>query len=278
MRHLRRRRIAGSPARHADREQPARLPGAGGLHARHEGRDRDVQPPQRAASWYHRVALAARRTGFDAPLTGASQTLQFLADFDGPDFHCDLWDGRPANRQTPAADRFERWAVGGAATEFFWNADYTKLIWGETPRQGRLHRELRGTSPPGEAIPSETPPWLYGEPVDMERVGTQAQPIRDPGPTDNTAAEMSPPENPAPAFPHREESGYHRNDSFRHRQLLPAVAQRPRRTRSCVRRQDCQGSARAPGGLGGRNADACQALFRCRRGCVVSTHSGQLSQ
>ena len=37
-------------------------------------------------SWYDLVAAAAQRTAFDAPDTGSTQTLQFLADFDGPDF------------------------------------------------------------------------------------------------------------------------------------------------------------------------------------------------
>jgi WD40-like Beta Propeller Repeat len=159
-------------------------------------------------SWYHRVVLAARRTGFDAPLTGASQTLQFLADFDGPDFHADLW---MVNLQTGRLRRLtdlNRRVVGAAAVpEFFWNAGYTKLIWGDTPRRGDYTASFAGV-PAGEAVPSETPPWLYGEPVDMERVGAQAQATRDPGPTDNTAAEVARPESPAPAFPHREEAGY----------------------------------------------------------------------
>lgn len=152
-------------------------------------------------SWYHRVARAAQRTGFDAPLTGASQTLQFLADFDGPDFHSDLWE---VDLQTGKLRRLTK--LGGVVPEFFWNANYTKLLWGETPQKGDYTASFEDV-PGQEAIPSETPPWLYGEPVDMERVGTQAQPIRDPGPTNNTPEEISPPENPAPAFPHREESG-----------------------------------------------------------------------
>ena len=35
----------------------------------------------------------------------------------------------------------------------------------------------------------------------MSRVGTQAQPIRDPGPTDNVAVAVEPPTDPAPPFP-----------------------------------------------------------------------------
>ena len=49
-------------------------------------------------------------------------------------------------------------------------------------------------------------PGLAGEPVDMSRVGAQAQPIRDPGPTDNVPVAVAPPSNPAPALPHAAES------------------------------------------------------------------------
>jgi WD40-like Beta Propeller Repeat len=156
---------------------------------------------EEAGSWYHRVARAAQRSGFDAPVTGASQTLQFLADFYGSDFHSDLW---MVDLQTGKLRRLTD--LDGVVPEFYWNADYTKLLWGETPHQGDYTASFEDV-PGQDAIPWETPPWLYGEPVDMERVGTQAQPIRDPGPTNNTALEIAPPENPAPAFPHREQSG-----------------------------------------------------------------------
>jgi hypothetical protein len=156
---------------------------------------------EETGSWYHRVARAAQRSGFDAPLTGASQTLQFVADFYGPDFHSDLWE---VDLETHKLRRLTD--LDEVVPEFFWNANYTKLLWGETPHLGDYTASFEDV-PGREAIPSETPPWLYGEPVDMERVGTQAQAIRDPGPTNNTPEEISPPENPAPAFPHREESG-----------------------------------------------------------------------
>jgi hypothetical protein len=161
--------------------------------------NRDTGP-----SWYRRVAKAAQRSGFDAPLTGASQTLQFLADFNGPEFHSDLWEVNVQRRQ------FRRLTeLNGVIPEFYWNSNYTKLLWTnpEMPNQGTYTGNFENVPSGPEAIPSKTPPWLYGEPVDMERVGTQAQPIRDPGPTNNTAIEISPPENPAPAFPHREENG-----------------------------------------------------------------------
>ena len=51
-------------------------------------------------------------------------------------------------------------------------------------------------------VPKRTPGPLYGDPVDMARVGAQAQPIRDPGPTDNLPSRGAARTNPAPAFPH----------------------------------------------------------------------------
>lgn len=47
---------------------------------------------------------------------------------------------------------------------------------------------------------------VVGEPVDMSRVGAQAQPIRDPGPTDNVPIAVPPPSNPEPALPHAAEN------------------------------------------------------------------------
>lgn len=56
-------------------------------------------------------------------------------------------------------------------------------------------------------MPKKTRTALDGEPVDMSRVGTQAQPVRDPGPTDNVAVAVDPPTNPAPPFPFATERG-----------------------------------------------------------------------
>jgi hypothetical protein len=41
----------------------------------------------------------------------------------------------------------------------------------------------------------------------MARVGAQAQPVRDPGPTDNTSVAVRPPSTPAPSTPHATMSG-----------------------------------------------------------------------
>jgi hypothetical protein len=152
-------------------------------------------------SWYDLVAAAAQHTGFDAPDTGSSQTLQFLADFDGTDFHADLWE---VDLKTGALRRLTY--LNSVIPEFYWNRNYTKILWSEAPFVTSYTASFEHVPHGGGSVPAETPPWLYGEPVDMERVGEQAQPIRDPGPTNNTPKAVQPPENPAPAFPHAEKN------------------------------------------------------------------------
>jgi hypothetical protein len=153
-------------------------------------------------SWYDLIASAAQHSAFDAPETGTSQTLQFLADFDGSDFHSDLWE---VDLKTGAFRRLTN--LNGVIPEFYWNRSYTKILWslggsGSHSYIGSFEHVPHGR----KIVPSQTPPWLYGEPVDMERVGTQAQPIRDPGPTSNASEKVDAPESPAPAFPHAETS------------------------------------------------------------------------
>ncbi len=149
-------------------------------------------------SWYGLVAAAAQRTGYDAPDTGPTQTLQFLADFDGPDFRADLF---AVDLRTGAIRRLTY--LDYVIPEFFWNRSYTQLLWG---MNGGDHRtftaRFAGITSPQRRIPARTPSWLYGSTIDMARVGGQAQPIRDPGPTDNAAVPVAPPVGPAPAFPH----------------------------------------------------------------------------
>ena len=76
-------------------------------------------------SWYTAVASAAQRTRFDAPDTGSTQTLQFLADFNGPDFRADLF---AVDVRTRAIRRLTY--INRVIPEFYWNDDYTKIIWG----------------------------------------------------------------------------------------------------------------------------------------------------
>ena len=150
-------------------------------------------------SWYDLVAAAAQRTRFNAPDTGSTQTLQFLADFDGPDFRSDLY---AVDLRTGAIRRLTN--LHRVIPEFYWNGDYTRLVWGMGQiSTGRTYTaRFIGIGAAGRRIPQTTPAWLYGQPVDMARVGTQAQPIRDPGPTDNLAVAVAPPARPAPGFPH----------------------------------------------------------------------------
>jgi hypothetical protein len=150
-------------------------------------------------SWYDLVAAAAQRTRFDAPDTGPTQTLQFLADFDGTDFHSDLY---AVDVRTGAVRRLTN--LHGVIPEFYWNHDYTRMIWGmgQVSTGTTYVASFTGLTAAQRRIPSTTPAALYGKPVDMARVGDQAQPIRDLGPTDNLARAVRPPVHPAAGFPH----------------------------------------------------------------------------
>jgi hypothetical protein len=155
-------------------------------------------------SWYGVIAAAAQRTGFDAPDTGSTQTLQFLADFDGPDFHSDLY---AVDVDTGAYRRLTQ--LDRVIPEFFWNHDYTKIIWGIGGSVDAYAASFPGIVPAQRKIPERTPPSLHGTPIDMSRVAAQAQPIRDPGPTDNAPLAVPPPTNPAAPFPHASQTSDH---------------------------------------------------------------------
>lgn len=150
-------------------------------------------------SWYDLVAAAAQHTAFDAPNTGTSQTLQFLSDFDGPDFSSDLY---AVDLRTKAVRRLTY--LDKVIPEFYWNRSYTRILWGIGGGQSTPAYTARflGITRAQRAIPKRTPRWIYGQPIDMARVGNQAQRIRDPGPTNNTPIAVSAPGNPASAFPH----------------------------------------------------------------------------
>jgi WD40-like Beta Propeller Repeat len=157
-------------------------------------------------SWYDLVAAAAQRTAFDAPDTGTTQTLQFLADFDGTDFRADLYavDGATgAIRRLTSLDR--------VIPEFYWDHDYTQLVWslGGSQATPTYTAHFEGVAVGERAIPKRTPRWLEGEPVEMSRVGVQAQRIRDPGPTTNVSIGVGRPTDPAPGFPHATKSSDH---------------------------------------------------------------------
>jgi hypothetical protein len=153
-------------------------------------------------SWYDEVAAAAQRTAFDAPDTGATQTLQFLADFDGADFSSDLYivDGATgAIRRLTDYDQ--------VVPEFYWNASYTKLLWTITSTKNPGYTasytaQFHGVTHARRRIPRTTPGWLYGQPIDMARIRAQAQTPTQLGPVDNTPIAVTPPPHPSPGFPH----------------------------------------------------------------------------
>jgi hypothetical protein len=157
-------------------------------------------------SWYEQVATAAQRTAFDAPDTGATQTLQFLADFDGPDFSSDLYivDGATgAIRRLTTLDQ--------VIPEFYWNANYTRLLWTVTSTKDPGYTasyigRFRGITAADRAIPTIIPAWLYGRPIDMARIAAHAQTPTQTGPVNNTPIAVTPPFHPAPAYPHATKS------------------------------------------------------------------------
>ena len=160
-------------------------------------------------SWCNLVVAAAMRTGFDAPNTGSTQTLQFLSDFIGPDFNSDLYAVDVRTKAIRQLTNFKN----GIVPEFFWNRDYAKIIWGVgTPgKRGAFPTyvgHFAGITAKERSVPKRIPaPGLFGKPVDMARVGSQAQPIRDPGPTDNPSVAVKAPSHHPPGFPHATQSG-----------------------------------------------------------------------
>ncbi len=74
---------------------------------------------------------------------------------------------------------------------------------GSPPRWTTYTGEFEGLGAAARKPPRRIPaPGLYGRPAEMKRVGAQAQPVRDPGPTDNPPIAVRPPPDPAAARPH----------------------------------------------------------------------------
>ncbi len=156
-------------------------------------------------SWYDLIVSAAMRTGFDAPNTGSTQTLQFLSDFIGPDFNSDLY---VIDVRTKAIRRLTNFP-NGVVPEFYWNSSYSKIIVGVETKYGNQTipetwiGQFGGISNSERQVPKQIPaPGLTGEPVNMARVGIQAQPVRDPDPIDNASASVPPPKVVDNAEPH----------------------------------------------------------------------------
>jgi hypothetical protein len=156
-------------------------------------------------SWYDLIVAAAMRTGFDVPSTGSTQTLQFLSDFIGPDFNSDLFAVDVQSRAIRQLTRFRN----GVVPEFYWNDNYSKIIVGVSTKGARAATlptwigQFAGIASAERQLPGHIPaPGLVGQPVNMARVGLQAQAVRDPGPTDNVSARVPPPRVGDAAEPH----------------------------------------------------------------------------
>ena len=160
------------------------------------------------SSWYDLIVSAAMRTGFDAPNTGSTQTLQFLSDFIGSDFNSNLY---AVDVRTKAIRQLTNFA-DSVVPEFYWNHDYSKIIVGvETKGVSNVDLptwigQFNGISNSERQISKQVPaPGLEGTPVNMARVGSQAQAISDPGPTDNVSVRVPLPSTRAAAQPHATE-------------------------------------------------------------------------
>ncbi len=145
------------------------------------------------SSWYDLIVSAAMRTGFDAPNTGSTQTLQFLSDFIGSDFNSNLY---AVDVRTKAIRQLTDFA-NAVVPEFYWNHDYSKIIVGvETKGVNDVDLptwigQFDGVSNSERQVSKQIPaPGLEGTPVNMARVGSQAQAISDPGPTDNVSVRV----------------------------------------------------------------------------------------
>ena len=104
-------------------------------------------------SWYGLVAAAAQRTGFDAPNTGSTQTLQFLADFNGPDFRSDLF---AVDVRTKATRRLT--FQNNVVPEFYWNHDYTKILWSLNGQNTASYTgRFKGVRHARRMVPKRTP-------------------------------------------------------------------------------------------------------------------------
>lgn len=155
-----------------------------------------------STSWTHEVMSAAQNTGFDDLNTGSTQTVQFLADFLGSDFTSDLWIVDSSNLANPKRLTYFNQVV----PEFFWNSNYTQLLWNlESSNPANIASytgQFSGIPAAAQVPPATTPAWLTGQPIDMARVGAQAQVPTQLGPVNNVSVQIAPPSNPAPAFPH----------------------------------------------------------------------------
>jgi hypothetical protein len=147
-----------------------------------------------ATSWTKEVMSRAASTGYDSDTnTGDTQTLQFPADFLPPppnsafynngadNFTTDLYmvqeadaSGSPAWQPPIRLTRFTTPGSDMVIPEFYWNQDYTKLLWttedatnpSSTLADSQTYTaNFTGASipaSPASAVPHLTPNWLVG--------------------------------------------------------------------------------------------------------------------
>ncbi len=139
--------------------------------------------------------------------TGATQTLQFVADFVGQSIQSDLFTSDLYMVDGSNLSNVRRLTTSGQVVpEFYWNANYTQLIWS-------LMDPASTTNPPASAsytatfsvnlaAATTTPAWLTGTAIDWSRVSGALQTPTQPGPVDNISVPVVAPLFPAAPFPH----------------------------------------------------------------------------
>jgi hypothetical protein len=128
-------------------------------------------------TWYQTAITAAQWTGFDAPDPGSAGAPMFVADFTDPRFTADLWMVDRATGAVRQLTNFHR-----VIPEFEWNFGYTKLLWSGNARPDSHTTwvaRFAGISASQRRVPRTPAPGLFGQPVDMARVRSPAEPAHD---------------------------------------------------------------------------------------------------
>jgi len=176
-----------------------------------------------STTWTKEVMTAAQNPffQFDDLNTGATQTVQFLADFEGNDFTSDLYmveGGAPASIKQLTHFNPPGSTSRQVVPEFYWNANYTQLLWTVESSNAANIASYTGSFSVNLAPASTTPPWItaHEQPISMLRVGAQAQVPTQLGPLSNVSVAVTAPANPAAPLQHASQN----NDT----QSAPVVA------------------------------------------------------
>ena len=153
------------------------------------------------SSWYDLVVSAAMRTGFDAPNTGADPDAPVPVGFRGTRLQLRPLRRRPEDESNQAAHALPPRGGSGVLLE----RRLLKIIIG-VETKGATNVDLptwigrfEGISNQQRQVPRHIPvPGLEGTPVNMARVGSQAQAIPGPG-TNRQCPFRSPVPAPAPS-------------------------------------------------------------------------------